>query len=317
MNLRVGSLFSGIGGTDLALSRVFPESAVIWKCDKSKEVNTFLKARSSPHLPIYQDVRHVGFDYPSVDIITASFPCQPVSTSGMRLGEQDSRWLWPHTLRVISLLSPRAVVCENVKGIKKYVPGIIKDLEEQDYRVVDGFFTAKEVGMPHIRKRWFAFAWKKGFFDYFQPKIANLSYCDTPNMYLPILPTPMKQTEPQSTELRGKQNPHRGSRSLKDIAKMDLWKEYRDCMEFWAEIIKRPPPQTRYKNSRGNPDVNPRLVEWMMGFRDGYVTGVNLSPKRQRWLIGNAVAPRQGGYAIWNLVRDARLREEALSRLGI
>lgn len=52
-----------------------------------------------------------------VDIITAGFPCQPVSRAGLRLEAADGRWLWPLVERTIRQVGCGVVFLENVPGL--------------------------------------------------------------------------------------------------------------------------------------------------------------------------------------------------------
>ena len=80
--LRVGSLFSGIGGLDLGLERAGME--IRWQV----EIDSFCQkvlAKHWPNVTRYGDVKEVtGRELESVDLICGGFPCQPVSVAGKR-----------------------------------------------------------------------------------------------------------------------------------------------------------------------------------------------------------------------------------------
>jgi DNA (cytosine-5)-methyltransferase 1 len=114
-----------------------------------------------PRFPIWDDARTFngrewrGF----VDVITAGFPCQPFSCAGTRLGENDRRNMWPETARIISEVEPRFVLLENVPGIRRYLPVVIRDLRRLGYRVGrPTVIAAASVGAGHIRRRVWIFA---------------------------------------------------------------------------------------------------------------------------------------------------------------
>ncbi|MBA7687379.1 hypothetical protein ES703_95841 [subsurface metagenome] len=94
-----------------------------------------------------------------VDIISAGFPCQPVSVAGKRKGHKDKRWQWPTVRRIVCEVRPSFVFLENVPGIKPYIPGITAFLTEIGYRWTYGFFSAAGCGASQIRKRWFLLAY--------------------------------------------------------------------------------------------------------------------------------------------------------------
>jgi len=156
-----GSLFSGIGGFDLA------SEWMGWKNVFHCEYDPFCQKVLKHHFPnskLYKDVRK--FDATNylgrVDILTGGFPCQPFSTSGKRLGTEDERHLWPEMLRVIREVSPKYVVGENVRGLLSWSGGLVfeevcADLEAEGYEVTPYLLPAAGVGScPHRRDRiWF------------------------------------------------------------------------------------------------------------------------------------------------------------------
>ena len=109
-----------------------------------------------PPAPIYTDLKtfpaHLFRD--RVDLITGGYPCQPFSSAGKRLGEDDPRHLWPHIRRHIQAIRPVRCFFENVEGhISLGLSSVISDLESDDYQSTWGIFSASEVGAPHQRKR--------------------------------------------------------------------------------------------------------------------------------------------------------------------
>lgn len=158
--MRHGSLFSGIGGFDLAAQwmgwdNVFHVEWNPW-CRKVLEYHF-------PNSESFTDVKE--FDGSAwrgrVDIISGGFPCQPYSAAGKRLGKDDERHLWPEMLRVIREAAPAYVVGENVRGLTNWNGGVVfeevcADLEAEGYDVWTGILPAAGVGAPHRRDRvWF------------------------------------------------------------------------------------------------------------------------------------------------------------------
>lgn len=114
--LRHGSLFSGIGGFDIAATWMG------WQNVFSCERNTFCQ----PILKYYwPKTKHYGDIFKfnatrfrgTVDIISGGFPCQPFSNAGRRKGKEDDRYLFPEACRIIREVQPRWVVLENVSGL--------------------------------------------------------------------------------------------------------------------------------------------------------------------------------------------------------
>jgi DNA (cytosine-5)-methyltransferase 1 len=116
--VKIGSLFSGYGGLDLAVAKVF-DAQVVWHCEWEKAPSAVLAA-NFPGVPNYHDVSKVDFtQVESVDILTGGFPCQDVSVAGLRKGltEGTRSNLWFEFLRAITELKPKIVVIENVRGL--------------------------------------------------------------------------------------------------------------------------------------------------------------------------------------------------------
>jgi DNA (cytosine-5)-methyltransferase 1 len=87
-------------------------------------------------------------------ILTAGFPCQPVSVSSKRLGQRDPRWLWPEVARVVRVVRPPLVLLENVTGLLARGMGdVLGDLAALGYDAEWQSIPAAAVGAPHIRER--------------------------------------------------------------------------------------------------------------------------------------------------------------------
>ena len=181
-----GSLFSGIGGFDLAAEWIG------WKNVFHCEINEFCTKILKYHFPNaehYADITKTDFTKwrGKIDVLSGGFPCQPFSVSGKRRGTDDNRYLWPEMLRAIQEIRPTWIVGENVAGILSMVqPGkevemgckdsifgennrervllrqeyiietICKDIEREGYTVQPIIIPACAVGAPHRRDRvWF------------------------------------------------------------------------------------------------------------------------------------------------------------------
>jgi len=114
MTLTVGSLFSGIGGLDLGLERAGMK--VIWNSEIDEFACRVLK-KHWPTVPNLGNIKEVDFhNVERPDVICGGYPCQPFSNAGKRQGETDPRHLFPWVLNAVSVLRPRYVVLENVRG---------------------------------------------------------------------------------------------------------------------------------------------------------------------------------------------------------
>lgn len=112
--------------------------------------------------PIWSDLRtFCGVPWNGVvDLVTAGFPCQPVSVAGKRLAQEDHRWMWPDVARVIREAGPCLVFLENVPGLLVRGFGdVLGDLAEMGFAAEWGVFSAKSLGAPHQRDRVFVLAY--------------------------------------------------------------------------------------------------------------------------------------------------------------
>jgi DNA (cytosine-5)-methyltransferase 1 len=158
--MRHGSLFSGIGGFDLASEWMGWENK--FHCEWNEFGQKVLK-HYWPKSESYGDITKTDFTIWNgrIDILTGGFPCQPYSSAGKRLGTEDERHLWPEMRRAIREIQPRWVVGENVFGLVNWNGGMVfdevqADLEAEGYEVQPYVLPAVAVNAPHRRDRiWF------------------------------------------------------------------------------------------------------------------------------------------------------------------
>ena len=187
-----GSLFSGVGGAELAAH--WAGFSNLFHC----EINPFGRKVLDywfPNSESYEDVTRQDFTKwrGRVDVLSGGFPCQPFSSAGRRKGSGDDRYLWPQMLRAIREIKPAFVIGENVNGIlsmveprerfeveseatlfdtgdRRYrevkqftIERICQDLEKEGYDVQPFVIPACAVGAPHRRDRVWIIAKRRGF----------------------------------------------------------------------------------------------------------------------------------------------------------
>jgi len=160
------SLFSGIGGIDLAAEWAGFET--VGQCEWA-DYPTKVLEKHWPDVPRWRDIRSVTANsfrertgLGTVDLVSGGFPCQPFSVAGKQKGKEDDRYLWPEMCRVIRELTPDWVVGENVSGVLSIAGDeICADLEREGYKVGIFNYEAAAVGALHRRERVFFVAHAK------------------------------------------------------------------------------------------------------------------------------------------------------------
>lgn len=314
--LRIGSLFSGYGGLDMAVSRVL-DGDVAWHCEVDVAASRVL-AHHWPHHPNHGDITTVRWrKVARVDVLTGGFPCQDLSLAGDRagLGDGTRSGLWLHFAKAIRKLRPALVVVENVKGIYSAtaalramgpiqvgldpdrgptaIEAVCADLAELGYDARWLCLPASEAGAPHRRERVFVAAVEAAA----HPRGVELLRRRTSVRVAgpagaPRTEGPDRVAEPVGGTATGASGLGFGP--------------YRRAVDRWAHVIGREPPVPLERRPGRADRPNPAFVEWMMGLPAGWVTDVpDLTRRDQLKLLGNGVVPQQAELALTTLLDDA------------
>jgi len=154
--MRIGSMYSGIGGLDIACEWAFGGKTV-WQID---QVGEAVRARHWPTAT--QHVGDVmGLDprrLAPIDVLCAGPSCKDISVAGSgRLFDGDTSGpTYRRMLDFIDATQPGWVVVENVPGLLSRLRATVdKDLAARGYGLVWVRCRALDVGAPHIRARVF------------------------------------------------------------------------------------------------------------------------------------------------------------------
>ena len=118
-----------------------------------------------------------------------------------------------------------------------------------------------------------------------------------PSAVMQLLPTP------SVADVMGGRKARSGERNdeplLNGIAHANLWGDYAAAIARWEAILGRPAPEPTQTSAKGNPQLSPRFVEWMMGVPDGWITDVpGITRNEALKACGNGVVPQQAEAAI-------------------
>jgi DNA (cytosine-5)-methyltransferase 1 len=187
-NLNIVDLFAGIGGFHYGIAAAAAK--------KRKGVNPLLVSEIEPscqetyarnhHCEVQGDVNDIDLSnvIDVADIVTAGFPCQPFSNSGLKLGLSDPRGQFYFRIEeIIRKYTAKSFVLENVSGIRtngggkfkselsvgnQTIGSTMKFLEEnllklKDYEVRWIEIDSSQLGSPQVRKRVYIIGIHKDF----------------------------------------------------------------------------------------------------------------------------------------------------------
>ena len=148
---RVGSLFTGYGGLDLAVG-----GDLAWYSEIEPAACQVLE-HHFPGVPNLGDITKIDWtQVEPVDVITGGYPCQPFSHAGKRKGDKDDRHLWPYVREAIRTIRPDYAILENVRGhLSLGFTEVLGEIASIGYDAEWGTFRASEIGAPHRRERLF------------------------------------------------------------------------------------------------------------------------------------------------------------------
>jgi DNA (cytosine-5)-methyltransferase 1 len=161
--VKIGSLFSGIGGLELGLEMAIPGARVVWQAESDPYARAVL-AKHWPEVRRYEDVRDIDGKAERPDIICGGFPCQDISDAGQREGITGAKsGLWFEFARVLRCLRPRYAFVENVDAlVNRGIDVVLGALAALGFDAEWGVLGACAAGAPHTRERMFILAHANG-----------------------------------------------------------------------------------------------------------------------------------------------------------
>jgi DNA (cytosine-5)-methyltransferase 1 len=280
--LKIGSLCTGYGGLDLAVEEHF-NAKTVWCAEFDKYASQVIEQRFG--IPNHGDIKQIDWaSLEPIDILTAGYPCQPFSHAGYRKGTDDERHIFPFILEAISILRPRWVILENVRGhlslgLKEVLAGLTSIGYDARWQVV----RASDAGAPHQRARLFIVAYP------------NSHACEESRRTI-------RGVSGEAGEvIYGSDRAIYGC-SDQDVSNTnDQHKSHdRQVQELGrrftprCEMHMQEPPNALDQEGK----LNAVFVEYMMGLPVGWVTDTGLSRAQQLKMLGNGVVPQQAKLAL-------------------
>ncbi len=316
------SLFSGVGGFEVGISRVHPEAHCIGFSENNIHATAIYRYQFPTHKELGDVTQINETDFRGVELLVSGFPCQPFSASGLHKGFDDTRGtMFFEIARILRGSRPKYILLENVKGLVSHRQGatfnrMLQILTSIGYTVEWQLVNSKNHRVPHNRVRTYIAGHLGGrsgrpFFPVFGQTGQNhrrvgyeVPYCldasyhkgaDTVTEERRRLALP----EPFIVASRGRYNPD-GSTSQRYEAHFDgfcntLTTVQKDNLLFKDGI--------RY--------LTPIECERLQGFNPGW-TEVGLSHQRGHLIISKTQRYRRMGNAVTTNVVEAIIRNATL-----
>lgn len=299
--MKIGSLFTGIGGLELGVFNTVTSIApydnyIEWIAETNGNALKILDHSTMFHgVPNLGDVAKIDWSaVPDVDCITGGTPCQDFSYLGARKGlEGEKSSLFYAFIEAVKSKKPDYVLWGNVPGaLTKGAYDVLLDaLNEADYSTSSVILPASRLGMPHKRSRLFVFAERTERWAVpFNTQLVEVR----PDTRLRCLPTPNR------SRMDGRKSPGYSKRpsfyDLKYWSEDEVRASYGAAIERWEETLGREaPPLAKPKGT-----LNVEFIEWMMGFPKGWVTDADdVSRTAKLAALGNACTPQQASEAFY------------------
>ena len=181
--IRIGTLFSGIGSVEHALQRLGLNHSLVFASDIDPHVKQTYFANyeigaSDWHSDVTQfsAKKYKG----KIDILVGGSPCQAFSMVGKRKGLDDIRGtLFYDFARIVSETKPKVFIYENVKGLTNHDGGktwkIVQDVfNELGYKIKSQILNSKDFGIPQHRERIFCIGFQDHNIDFSFPEKIKL-----------------------------------------------------------------------------------------------------------------------------------------------
>lgn len=328
------SLCTGTGELDRAVEAI-TGARLAYVAEMDKDAALILSHRF-PGVPNIGDITE--FDWSKlighVDIITAGFPCQDISSAGKRVGINGKRsGIWRNVAEAVRVLRPSYVFLENVAAIRsRGLDRVLGDLAEIGYDVRWTCIRASDVGAAHQRWRWFCVAIPHTESDRSSRRDTSAQFArqllpagrggETPGQgevrhldrvrgedeAATVLPFPdsLGRDGRTGNESEAKRRPEPADLGYSPAG---WWGEYLPAVRRWERVTGQAAPAPTEMGPRGGVRLAPKFAEWLMGYLPGWVTEVpGLSRGKQLKAVGNGVVALQA-YEAYSWLLEQQIQE--------
>ncbi len=257
----------------------------VWTSDIDKYASIVIKERIGK--PNLGDLKVIDWkQVEQIDILTAGYPCQPFSTAGSRKGTDDKRHIFPYIMEAISVLKPRIIILENVRGhLTLGFKEVLERLASAGYDAKWRIVRASDAGAPHQRARLFVCAYPKGGWAGGQSIGISTKNAGLSGGYSEALQCSNTDSFRQYMGKQDKKWCQRQSQSFATSLEQNIFSR------------KVPNPLDEEK-------LNVKYVEYLMGLPEGWVTDLDISRSQQLKILGNGVVPQQAYLALQLLLGE-------------
>jgi DNA (cytosine-5)-methyltransferase 1 len=169
MGLTLNDFFCGAGGMGLGFQQAGFTIVGAWDFDKYA-VESY-RTNVGDHVQQMDISKMTWEDVPKADVWAFGFPCQDLSVAGKQAGMIKGVTRSGLFFEIMRLLEetrnqkpenlPSIIVAENVKALKRVLPTVKEEYENQGYEMRETLYNSKYWGVPQNRERYFVVGLRK------------------------------------------------------------------------------------------------------------------------------------------------------------
>ena len=234
-----------------------------------------------------------------LSIVAGGFPCQGFSMAGNRIVDDPRNSLYKELIEIVVELQPDFVICENVKGLRTMLKGLVEkkilaDFNQIGYDMTVTTLCAADYYTPQKRERVIFIGNRKGLRNFHpKPILSPGEYITTGQAIGDLIDHPV---DPEFNHVPTVHRPDMAKRIMETPEGESLYKGYSDA---WKKCPWDAPSCT-IKENHGGVNLHPKLprvltareMARLQSFPDDFI----FEGKKNKQLvqIGNAVPPLLG-----------------------